>query len=121
METESLDSGQQREREKKYRIAVLARARKSLTPIAEALREAEIPFRAVDLEQLKDRPEVLDALASPAPCSIRRTAWPGWAFCARPGAGCRSTTCTGSPAPTIRNCSPGQYRSCWPSDHAAQR
>jgi len=47
----------------KYRIAVLGRARKSLAPIATALREAGIPFRAVELEQLKDRPEVLDALA----------------------------------------------------------
>jgi ATP-dependent exoDNAse (exonuclease V) beta subunit len=47
----------------KYRIAVLARARKSLAPIAQALREAAIPFRAVELEKLADRPEVLDALA----------------------------------------------------------
>jgi len=48
---------------KKYRVAVLGRTRKALAPIAEALREAAIPFRAVDLERLKDRPEVLDALA----------------------------------------------------------
>ena len=47
----------------KYRVAVLARAHKSLAPIALALRKAQIPFRAVDLEMLKDRPEVLDALA----------------------------------------------------------
>jgi ATP-dependent exoDNAse (exonuclease V) beta subunit len=47
----------------KYRIAVLARARKSLVPIAEALHRVEIPFRAVDLEQLSARPEILDALA----------------------------------------------------------
>jgi ATP-dependent exoDNAse (exonuclease V) beta subunit len=47
----------------KYRIAILGRARKSLAPIAEALREAGIPFRAVDLEKLSGRPEVLDALA----------------------------------------------------------
>lgn len=47
----------------KYRIAVLARARKSLAPIAQALHEAGIPFRAVDLEKLPARPEVLDALA----------------------------------------------------------
>ena len=46
----------------KYRVAVLGRARNSLVPIAEALRAAAIPFRAVDLEKLKDRPEVLDAL-----------------------------------------------------------
>jgi ATP-dependent helicase/nuclease subunit A len=47
----------------KYRIGVLARARKSLAPIAQALHEAAIPFRAVDLEKLSARPEVLDALA----------------------------------------------------------
>ena len=51
----------------------------------------------------------------PAPCSIPRTAWPGWAFCAPRGAASRSTTCTGSPAPTIRNCSPVPCRSCSPS------
>lgn len=47
----------------KYRIAVLGRARKSLAPIAQALRDSAIPFRAVELEKLKDRPEVLDALS----------------------------------------------------------
>ncbi len=47
----------------KYRIAVLGRARKALAPIAEALRKAGIAFRAVDLEELKERPEVLDALS----------------------------------------------------------
>jgi ATP-dependent helicase/nuclease subunit A len=47
----------------KYRIAVLGRTRTALAPIAVALREAAIPFRALDLEKLKDRPEVLDALA----------------------------------------------------------
>jgi ATP-dependent exoDNAse (exonuclease V) beta subunit len=52
-----------RERGEKYRVAVLARARKSLAPIAQALREAEIPFSALDLEGLAARPEVLDALA----------------------------------------------------------
>jgi ATP-dependent exoDNAse (exonuclease V) beta subunit len=48
---------------KKYRIAVLARTRNSLIPIAAALRDAAIPFRAIDLEKLSARPEVLDALA----------------------------------------------------------
>jgi ATP-dependent exoDNAse (exonuclease V) beta subunit len=48
---------------KKFRIAVLARTHTSLAPIAEALRREQIPFRAVDLESLKDRPEILDALA----------------------------------------------------------
>ncbi len=50
-------------RGEKYRIAVLARARKSLAPIAAALRDRAIPFLAVELESLKTRPEVLDALA----------------------------------------------------------
>jgi ATP-dependent helicase/nuclease subunit A len=48
---------------KKFRVAVLARTRKSLAQIAAALHEAAIPFRAVDLEKLAARPEVLDALA----------------------------------------------------------
>jgi ATP-dependent exoDNAse (exonuclease V) beta subunit len=47
----------------KFRIAVLGRARTHLIPIAEALRKARIPFRAVELEKLAERPEVLDALA----------------------------------------------------------
>jgi ATP-dependent exoDNAse (exonuclease V) beta subunit len=47
----------------KFRIAVLGRARTALAPVAAALREAGIPFRAVDLEKLATRPEVLDALA----------------------------------------------------------
>ncbi len=48
---------------KKFRVAVLGRARKSLVPIAAALRDAGIHFRAVELEKLQDRPEVIDALA----------------------------------------------------------
>ncbi|HVN92957.1 MAG TPA: UvrD-helicase domain-containing protein [Terracidiphilus sp.] len=51
------------EKKEKYRVAVLARARKSLVPIAAALRKASIPFRAVDLEALNDRPEIIDALS----------------------------------------------------------
>jgi len=54
---------QARTRGDKYRIAVLGRARTALAPIAEALRDAAIPFRAVELEKLKDCPEVLDALS----------------------------------------------------------
>jgi ATP-dependent helicase/nuclease subunit A len=46
-----------------YRIAVLGRTRSVLAPVAEALREKSIPFRAVDLEKLSTRPEVLDVLA----------------------------------------------------------
>jgi ATP-dependent exoDNAse (exonuclease V) beta subunit len=55
--------GQARRGGKKYRIAILGRTRKTLAPISQALREAGIPFRAVDLENLRDRPEILDALA----------------------------------------------------------
>jgi len=47
----------------KYRVAVLGRARRALAPIAAALRDASIPFRAVDLENLSDRIEVMDALS----------------------------------------------------------
>jgi ATP-dependent exoDNAse (exonuclease V) beta subunit len=48
---------------KKYRIAVLGRTHKALLPVAEDLRAAGIPFRAIDLEPLAERPEVTDALA----------------------------------------------------------
>ncbi len=47
----------------KYRIAVLGRARRALAPIAEALRSESIPFLALDLEELADRPEILDAVS----------------------------------------------------------
>jgi len=46
----------------KYRVAILGRTRNALAPIAKALREAAIAFRAVELEQLKERPEIVDAL-----------------------------------------------------------
>ncbi len=49
-------------RGEKHRIAVLGRSRKVLALIAAALRNAAIPFRAVDLEPLAERPEILDAL-----------------------------------------------------------
>jgi ATP-dependent exoDNAse (exonuclease V) beta subunit len=52
-----------RARGDKYRIAVLGRTRNALAPVAQALREVSIPFRAVDLEKLQDRPEVIDALS----------------------------------------------------------
>jgi ATP-dependent exoDNAse (exonuclease V) beta subunit len=64
---------------KKYRVAVLGRARTALAPIAAALREAGIPFRAIELENLKDRPEILDA-ASIARALLNpedRVAWLG--------------------------------------------
>ena len=50
------------EANEKYRVAVLGRTRKALAPVAEALRQAAIPFRAVELEELKHRPEIVDAL-----------------------------------------------------------
>ena len=52
-----------RSRGQKYRVAILGRARAALAPIALALREARIPFRAVELENLAERPEILDAVA----------------------------------------------------------
>jgi ATP-dependent exoDNAse (exonuclease V) beta subunit len=75
----------------KYRVAVLGRARSALAPIAQALRDAGIPFRALDLEKLQDRPEVLDALAlarallNPqdrvAWLGVLRAPWCGLALC----------------------------------------
>jgi ATP-dependent exoDNAse (exonuclease V) beta subunit len=64
---------------KHYRIAVLGRTRSALAPIAQALRDVSIPFRAVDLEQLADRPEVLDVLALARALMNRedRVAWLG--------------------------------------------
>ena len=61
----------------KYRIAILARTKKSLILIADALRKAKISYRAIELVPLGQRQEVLDALAmtrallNPAD----RTAW----------------------------------------------
>jgi ATP-dependent exoDNAse (exonuclease V) beta subunit len=61
--SQSAQIEQARAAKEKYRVAVLGRTRNALAPIALALRQAGIPFRAVDLEQLSSRPEVLDALA----------------------------------------------------------
>jgi ATP-dependent exoDNAse (exonuclease V) beta subunit len=68
-----------RARNDKFRIAVLGRTRSALAPIAQALREANIPFRAVELEKLSARPEVLDALALARALLNRedRVAWLG--------------------------------------------
>ena len=52
-----------RQRREKLRVAVLGRTRRSLQWIAAALRNASIPFRALDLEGLAERPEVMDAIA----------------------------------------------------------
>jgi ATP-dependent exoDNAse (exonuclease V) beta subunit len=63
----------------KFRIAVLGRARNHLALIAQALRLADIPFRALELEELAARPEILDALA--LACALLNTedrvAWLG--------------------------------------------
>jgi len=48
---------------RKYRLAVLGRARTAFAPVALTLREAGIPFRAVELEGLRDRQEIIDAVA----------------------------------------------------------
>ena len=63
----------------KLRIAILGRTKKSLVLIAEALREAGIGFRAIELVKLWDRPEVLDALSLVRAVlnPVDRTAWLG--------------------------------------------
>ena len=63
----------------KCRIAVLGRARRALVPVAQALRDAGVPFRAIKLEQLQDRPEIIDALALARALLNRedRVAWLG--------------------------------------------
>uniref|UniRef100_E6PZA3 DNA 3'-5' helicase n=1 Tax=mine drainage metagenome TaxID=410659 RepID=E6PZA3_9ZZZZ len=62
---------------KKYRIAVLARKRKTLERIAAALDEAGIAYRATALVPLGERMEILDALslARAALDPLDRTAW----------------------------------------------
>jgi ATP-dependent helicase/nuclease subunit A len=47
----------------KYRVAVLARARAHLVEIIARLREAQIPFRGVKIDLLRDRQEILDLLS----------------------------------------------------------
>jgi ATP-dependent exoDNAse (exonuclease V) beta subunit len=68
-----------RTKRENYRVAVLGRTRSALAPIALALREAAIPFRAVDLESLSARPEILDALglARALLNPLDRAAWLG--------------------------------------------
>jgi ATP-dependent helicase/nuclease subunit A len=113
----------------KYRIAVLARARKSLAPIAQALHEAAIPFRAVDLEKLAARPEVLDALAL-ARALLNpqdRVAWLGVLrapWCGLTLADLHILTSADDPASARRpipSCSPSACRSSASHKAAAQR
>jgi ATP-dependent helicase/nuclease subunit A len=47
----------------KFQIAVLVRARSHLELIARKLRRADIPFRALEIEQLSQRQEVMDLTA----------------------------------------------------------
>jgi ATP-dependent helicase/nuclease subunit A len=65
--------------QEKFRIAVLARTRSSVVRIAEALQQAAIRFRAIDLVKLRERPEVLDALSLTRALlnPVDRTAWLG--------------------------------------------
>ena len=51
------------DRSEPWKIAVLVRSRGHLLDVVAALKEGAIPFRAVDIEPLKDRQEVLDLLA----------------------------------------------------------
>jgi ATP-dependent helicase/nuclease subunit A len=46
-----------------YRVAILVRARTHLAQIVPLLRSREIPFRAVEIEHLSERQELLDLLA----------------------------------------------------------
>ncbi len=46
-----------------YKIAVLVRARAHLARIGALLREARIPYRAIELESLTERQEILDLLS----------------------------------------------------------
>jgi ATP-dependent helicase/nuclease subunit A len=56
-----VEAAQKRGRE--FRIAVLVRARPHLGLITRRLRKADIPFRAVEIEQLNERQEVKDLTA----------------------------------------------------------
>jgi ATP-dependent helicase/nuclease subunit A len=60
-----------------FRIAVLVRAKQHLTDIVRQLREAAIPFRAIEIEELSERQEVLDvkALACALMQPMDRIAW----------------------------------------------
>ncbi len=57
--TRSLPEG----RRAPWKIAVLVRTRTHLAHIVSSLKEISVPFRAVDIEPLKERQEVLDLLA----------------------------------------------------------
>lgn len=48
---------------KEYRVAVLVRARQHLAQIVKLLRERGVPFRAVELEKLNERQELIDLMS----------------------------------------------------------
>ena len=60
-----------------YTVALLARAKKHLAKIAAELREEDIPFRALELEMLAERQEILDlqALTRALLHPMDRVAW----------------------------------------------
>ena len=64
-------------KDRAFRIAVLVRAKQHLTEIVRQLREAAIPFRAIEIEELSERQEVLDvkALACALMQPMDRIAW----------------------------------------------
>jgi ATP-dependent helicase/nuclease subunit A len=51
------------DREEPWRMAVLVRSRNHLAEVVPALRRKSVPFRAIDIETLRDRQEVLDLAA----------------------------------------------------------
>ncbi len=54
---------QARRERRKYTVAVLVRARRHLAHVADLLRQAQIPYRSVEIETLAERQEVLDLLS----------------------------------------------------------
>lgn len=50
-------------RNQEYRVAVLVRARQHLAYIVKLLRERKIPFRAIELEKLNERQELIDLMS----------------------------------------------------------
>ena len=59
----TLNESQREAYRKKHKIAILGRSRSSLMGIAQLLKQHQIGFRAVDLENLAERQEVQDVLA----------------------------------------------------------
>lgn len=52
-----------KEKNEEYRVAVLVRSRSHLAQIVRLLREREVPFRAVELERLSERQELIDLMS----------------------------------------------------------